>query len=201
MHGVDNHNPQPVPGHGRMSPEGVTWETREHGVTVRVRAGTVSWEPLAGLALSILWGGGWAAGLVRVIVSVRSGDALNPGPALFLCSLGKLTGAYCAALCIWSMVGHESLAIRRGHLFLSKPWLFGLPLRRIKMTPTMRFSCSGKDCGMQADGCCCRWSTVDYTLALTRGGERIALFPQLSHEAKNWLRDRLNEYIASNGPA
>ena len=181
-----NENSQPPPG--------VEFAVKNGGAFVKARAGAVGWQPIVGIAISSVWAAAWGTGLVRVIAAMRTGTAVNPGPAVFLCVLGAFSGIYGAALCLWTMIGHERLVISDGRLSITNPWLLGLRTRRFVLAELRPFVCTGKECGGQAEerSCCCRWSAVDYTMSFGFRGERIIVFPQLSPAAKDWLRDRMN---------
>ena len=178
-------------------PREVEFSTAGDCVLVRARAGSFGWQPMLGLVLCASLATGSGIALLRVGIAVRDGIALNPGPAIFLCTLGVLLGTYVAALCLWTMMGHETLLIRNGRLSLSNPWLFGLRTRRFDVSRITPFRCAraGCDTGAQASGCCCsRWA-VDYVLLFGDGPKEVGAFSQLSVEAKDWLRDRLNELL------
>jgi len=178
-------------------PEGVRLVVGESGAQVSARAGSVGLRVVAALAIAVIWAAKWGLDLARLIVAVRAGTAENPGPGLFIFSVAALAGFYCAALFLWTMVGHETLSIRKAKLLLGNPWLFGLVKRRFPLDKVGSFECAGKDCGLQAeaDSCCCRWSAEDYLLTFGYGGRRVPVFTHLPREAKDWLRDRLNEFL------
>ncbi len=186
-----------APGNAKQPP-GVVFAMRDGRAVVKARAGAPGWQPIAALIFSILWAVSWSAGLVRVIGSIHAGTAVNPGPAVFLCSLGALSGIYCAALCVWTMLGNERLVIGKKRLSISNPWLFGLRMCSFELSKLQPFVCSGRECGVQPEekSCCCRWSAVDYAMSFGYKGRRITVFPQLPPKSKEWLRDRLNHILA-----
>ena len=178
---------------------GVEFHAATDGLVVRALAGSLGWQPILGVALSAAWAAAWGAGLARVVTSMEAGTAENPGPTLFLCALATLGGLYCVAFCLWTIFGHETLAIRRGRLSISNPWFFGRLERGVDLSEVKAFTCSGEACGVQPDasGCCCRWSSVDYALSFGHGGSRVSVFPQLPPATKEWLRDRLNDWLVT----
>jgi hypothetical protein len=181
------------------SPPGVEFAVTEQGARVRARAGSVS--PLVTLIfiISALWTAKWGLGLAKLIVALRAGAAHDSTAALFIVyAVTSLAGLYCAGLCLWTMIGHETLTVRNGKLLLGNPWLLGLRARRFDLGKVHAFSCAEKDCGPEADAksCCCSWSSVDYNLNLESDGRRLSIFTHLPREAKDWLRDRLNAVLA-----
>ena len=178
-------------------PRGVSLTVATDRVVVRTRAGSLGWQPIVGIVASAIVFSVCAAVFLRVIALIRSGAAANPGPALFLSILGTLSGFYCVALCLWAMVGHEKLVILRRRLAISNPWLLGLPTRAFDLGEVKPFTCSERECGVRAEenSCCCRWSSVDYSLSFGYRDTRVRVFPQLPRQAKDWLRDRLNDAL------
>ena len=178
-------------------PRGVDYRADHGTVRVRAPAGSVGWQPMAATLIALAVAVSCTVGLLKAAATVRSGDAVNPGPLFFLLTVGALAGGYCTALCLWTMLGHEKLTIRNGTILVSSPWLFGLQTKRFKASAVGSFICSGEACGIRAEGdsCCCRWSAVDYSLSFGYGGARIPVFSQLPRDAKDWLRDRLNNAL------
>ena len=181
------------------SPPGVEFAVTEQGARVRARAGSVS--PLATIIfiISALWTAKWGLDFAKLIVALRAGTAHDSTAALFIVyAVTSLAGVYCAGLCLWTMIGHETLMVRNGKLLLGNPWLLGLRTLRFDLSRVQAFSCAEKDCGLEADAksCCCSWLSVDYKLNLESDGRRVSIFTHLPREAKDWLRDRLNAVLA-----
>ena len=97
-------------------PRGIEWTVSDGGARVRVRAGSVGWQPVLGLVLSVIWSAGWGYSLGRVVVSMLERTAVNPGPGVFLRGIATAAGVYCALLCLWAMAGHETLVVSRDSL-------------------------------------------------------------------------------------
>ena len=181
------------------SPPGVEFAVTEQGARIRARAGTVSPPATIVFILSALWTAKWGLDLAKLIVALRAGTPHDSAAALFIVyAVTSLAGLYCAGLCLWTMIGHETLTVRDGKLLLGNPWLFGLRSRRFDLNKVQAFCCAEKDCGLEADAksCCCSWSSVDYKLILESDGRRVSIFTHLPREAKDWLRDRLNGVLA-----
>jgi hypothetical protein len=181
------------------SPPGVEFSVTEQGARVRARAGSVSPLATAVFIISALWTAGWGLALASLIKDLRDGAPHDSTPALFIVyGMTTLAGLYCAGLCLWMMIGHETLLVRNGRLLLGNPWLLGLRSRRFDLSKVRAFSCEEKDCGLETDtrSCCCSWSLVDYKLSLESDGRRVSIFTHLPREAKDWLRDRLNAVLA-----
>ncbi|GEM_PF-2174439 len=174
------------------APAGVTVRTTAGGLVVRVRAGTLDLRTMAAALIAAIWGLFWLTELARVLQALGAHTLANPIPEIAVHALFSFIGVYCTALCLWAMLGHERLVIRRGTLRLGSPWLLGLLTRRYDMEKVHSFMTHDKDCSTQHDGCCCHISTVDYALLFDYAGQPVPLFPHLSHEKKDWLRDRLN---------
>jgi hypothetical protein len=180
------------------APPGVEFAVTGEGARVRARAGSVS--PLATFIfiISALWTAKWGLDLAKLIVALRAGTPHDSAAALFIVyAVTSLAGLYCAGLCLWTMIGHETLTVRNGKLLLGNPWLLGLRARRFDLDEVQAFSCAEKDRGLEADAkSCCSWSSVDYKLNLESDGRRVSIFTHLPREAKDWLRDRLNALLA-----
>jgi len=177
-------------------PSGVDLRWVEDGVRVRARAGGVGWQPVAALAISVPWTAYWGRGLAVAIVSMATAARANVAPELFVHAVAALAGAYCAALCLWTMFGHETLVVAGNGLWVSNPWLFGLRTRRFDLKRVEPFRCSAEECGVGPDeGCCCRWSTNECAMSFGYRGRRIPVFAQLPTEAKERLCERLNRIL------
>jgi hypothetical protein len=185
-------------------PNGIEFSGSGGETRLRARAGKVTWPLMAAFLISAVWTVKWALDLAAFVRAFSQGPAENPGPAMFIHGFMVLAGFYCAALCLWTMVGHETLVLRGGRLSLGNPWLFGLRTRSYDAGKVEPFECRGQDCGVQAEGdtCCCRWSAVDYALTFGYNGRRVSVFPHLARESKDWLRERLNARLglASSAP-
>jgi hypothetical protein len=171
-------------------------------VAVRVRAGRLEPRAIAAMLIAALWGILWITSLAGALRDLGAGKLPNPAPEIAGRALFAATGVYCVLLCLWAMIGHERLVMRRGRLRLSNPWLLGMLTRRYDLAHVRSFMTHDKDCGAKHDGCCCHYSTVDYALAFDYSGRPVQLFPHLPRESKDWLRDRLNktlEQMRGNG--
>jgi len=175
------------------APRGVRWHESPHGVTLSVRAGGVDWRSLAAAAIALIWAGVWTVSLATTIADVRAGtDDGNPGPAIFVQGIAALVGLYCAALCLWTMIGSERLVISGGRLRMSSPWSFGALRYSYDLRRVQPFTTQHKDCGLEGDSCCCRITNEAYPLSFGAGGHRIVVFSHLPNAAKDWIRDRMN---------
>ena len=136
----------------RLSPpRGVEFTRTEGGVRVRARAGKVAPLPTVAFIIAAIWAGKWGLDLAVLIVALRAGKAQDSSAALFVCAVASLAGLYCAALCLWTMIGHEVLAIRNGKLYLGNPWLFDLVSRRCDLGKVGAFSCADRGSGARAE--------------------------------------------------
>jgi hypothetical protein len=178
----------------------VEFTRTERGARVRARAGKVAPLPTAACIIAAIWTGKWLLDLAVLIVALLERKTQNSGTALFVCAVASLAGLYCAALCPWTMIGHEVLAIRNGKLYLGNPWLLGLASRGCDLRKVGAFSCADSGSGVRTEGdsSCCRWSAVDYSLNADCDGRRVPIFTQLPRGAKDWLRDRLNAVLAEH---
>lgn len=170
-------------------PAGLRVETRGGALVVTARAGKVTAALMVAFIIAMLWTAKWALDLVRLLHE-RAHQA-DFGPQLFVSALMAAIGAYCVMLLLWSMIGHSRLVVRGGRLYLGNPWLFGLVNHAYDVRRIESLRCAGKDCGAEGEGCCCKFSTVDYTLSFGYGPERISIFPHLDRAAKDWLHARL----------
>jgi hypothetical protein len=177
-------------------PSDVTVIADGRTVEVRARAGRVNPGLAVAFVLSLIWTAKWLVDLGAAIERMRQGNAANPGPELFVTAVMGLAGIYCAGLMLWIMLGSERLAVGGGRLRRGNLWLFGVMTHKHPLGAVGAFETASKDCGTEADGCCCSVSTVDYTLFFRHNGRRISVFTHLSRPTKDWLRDRLNAALA-----
>jgi len=180
----------------RSDPTDVALTAFADGVEVRARVGKVSPALAVVFILSALWAAKWLIESASLLRELGEGRAANPGPELFVFGVMGLAGLYCAVLMVWIMLGSERLTLRDGRLRHSNLWLFGIQTRRYPFKSIEGFQTLSKDCGTQAEGCCCTVSTVDYTLTFGHNGRRISIFSHLPRTSKDWLRDRLNAALA-----
>ena len=178
---------------GENVPAGVRVAGEDGRLVIHVRAGAPGWQPWIVAVLTGIWTASWGLGAAHAVKAIAAGELPASDPALFLCGAAALIGLYVTVLCLWTMFGREALVIHNHSLWAGTPWLFGFPLKRYDLREIGPFACSGKDCGAQADGCCCSWSTVDYHLGFQHQGKHVPLFVQLPREAKDWMRDKLEE--------
>lgn len=184
-------------GNEAPAPVGVRVRATAGGLVVRVRAGSLEPRTIAAALIAAIWGLFWLTELARVLHELTANKLVNPVPEIAVHAVFSLVGIYCTALCLWAMLGHERLVICRGRLRLGSPWLLGLLTRRYDLAKVHSFMTHDKDCSTKHDGCCCHISTVDYALAFDYAGQAVPLFPHLSHESKDWLRDRLNAALGA----
>ena len=177
------------------APAGVRVQVTGAAVVVRVRAGRLEAGAIAAALIAALWGGGWLASLAGALRDLSANKLPNPAPEIAARALFAAVGVYCALLCLWAMLGHQRLVMRRGRLRLGSPWLLGLLARRYDLAQVRSFMTHDKDCSTKHDGCCCHYSTVDYSLAFDYSGHPVQLFPHLPRESKDWLRERLNKAL------
>lgn len=172
---------------------------RDGGLEIRARAGEFTVLSVLALIASLIWGVAWSVHLAKMIQMLQAGGApSDAGSKIFVEAILAFFGLYCGALLFYSMAGHERLILTSGRLRLSNPWLFGAMGKRQPLPN--QFDCQGADCKSHSeshgDGCCCSYSTVDYTLGFTSGGRRTTAFNNLPNEAKDWIRDRLNAELS-----
>jgi len=172
-------------------PGGVSISGRGLRRVIRARAGAPGWQPVIVTAFLTIWTAASAVALGKAIAAVRAGEASVSDPAAWLASAALLVGAHLTALCLWTMFGRETLVLQGHSLWMGTPWLFGFPLRRYDLRRIGPFVYSDRDCGAQAEGCCCRWSAVKHQLAFTYAGRTVHLFSQLPRETKERLREIL----------
>ena len=173
-------------------PAGVSVRATGGGLVVRVRAGSLEPRTMAAALLAAIWSLFWLSNLARVFHELGAHTLANPVAEIGVHAVFSFVGIYCVALCLWAMLGHERMVIRGGLLRLGSPWLLGTLTRSYDLAKVRSFMTHDKDCSTKHDDCCCHYSTVDYTLAFDYAGHPVPLFPHLSHESKDWLRDRLN---------
>jgi hypothetical protein len=177
-------------------PTDVKLTAADNVLEVRARVGKVSPALAVVFLLSSLWAAKWLTELAALLNRLNGGNVANPGPELFVFAVMGFGGVYCAVLMLWIMLGSERLTIRDGRLHHSNLWLFGLQIRGYPVESVGPFQALSKDCGAEADGCCCRVTTVDYTLTFGHNGRRISIFSHLPRASKDWLQDRLNAALA-----
>lgn len=178
--------------HETGEPRGARVREVAGGVSVSVRAGGLDARTAAAGLVSAIWALFWVLDLADAFRAMAAGKLSNPGVEIAVRIVLAAVGGYCTLLCAWSLFGHDRLIMRRGRLRAGNPWLLGALTRRYDLANVRSFVTHGKDCGAHSDGCCCGYSSVDYSLAFDHGGKRVELFRQLPRETKDWLRDRLN---------
>lgn len=176
------------------NPSDINMTENSGAIAFSVRAGKVS----PGLSVVFLLASLWAAKWLTQFFSLLKdpSHSANPGPELFIFALMGAAGLYCSCLMLWIMLGSERLIFRGNTMLHSNLWLFGMAKHRYNLRSVGTFQATSKECGAQAEGCCCTVSTVDYTLTFGHNGRRISVFSHLPRESKDWLKDRLNEAIA-----
>lgn len=183
------------------APRGVRFAEIGDRVVLSVRAGNLNWQVIAASLIAILWTGGWGYSLIATIQEMRSAEAGDAGPALFVQGIATFIGLYCLMLCLWTMFGNERLVIARGRLHMSSPWWFGALRHSYDLRRVQPFATQSKDCGLEGDSCCCRITNEAYPLTFGAGGHRVVVFSQLTNAAKDWIRDRMNAALEARGCA
>lgn len=178
------------------APSGVDLVALPDGVEARARVGRIDLMLTVILFLSVAWSVQWTRVMISRLSRMGESAAANLAPELFVAALMTLAGLYGAGLMLWIMFGSERLVIRGGRLLHSNAWLFGLMMEKHPVSAVSPFQTLSKDCGTQSEGCCCSFSTVDYSLTYGRKGRRFSVFSHLSRPAKDWLRDQLNAALA-----
>lgn len=174
------------------APTGAQKVVRSAAIIVKVRAGRMEARAMAAMIISAIWGAFWLTSLAAALRQSSEHQTANPTAEIAVRAVMAAAGIYCALLCLWAMFGHDRIVMRRGRLLLGNPWLLGALTRRYDLARVGSFRTGNKDCGAKHDGCCCSYSTVDYSLAFDYGGKLVPFFQHLPREAKDALRDRLN---------